>query len=188
MPADVVLASVAEEVALKFLSTVGETIGDPVVLTDGDIKPLPTTPFELVAAALTGRMLIPVGAVLISSIESGGAYTNIDSAAGTHPRIWIGSNDGAGLRTTLIANAVNDGVASLTELLATVGQRIAICWIQSQVPFATTSLANVVTAALSDVQEVNIAIGATNAGGNFTGGNALNTLTVFPIYLDIEVP
>lgn len=190
MPADVILASVAEQVALKFLSTVGETIGDPLVLSDAQIKALPTTPIELVPAPAAGRMLVPFGAILIAHIQS--AYTNIDNASGSSPagfpHLFIGTNDGAGMHLTLVADAVDDGLLGLSDLLATGGDRIAVVGMSAAVPWVSMPRLTAHVHDLADVQEVNIALGAFNADGDFAGGHANNSLAVIPIYLDIEVP
>lgn len=188
MPDDVVLASVAADVALKFMSTVGHTIGDPTVLEDADIKALPTTFIEVQEAPDPGRMLIPFGAILIADIAISGAYTNITPSG--FPHLWIGTNDGAGLRTALIGNAVNDGLYALSDLLATANRRaIAIVGPLATAPFVTTPYNQGVVKDLDlYVAEKNIAVGMVNASGVLTGGHPDNTLTVFPIYLDIEVP
>ena len=190
MPADVLLASTAAQVASKFMGTVGDAIGDPISLSNIQIKALPTTPIELVAAPAVGRMLIPIAAILIAHIQA--AYTNIDNASGSSPagfpHLFIGTKDGVGLRLMLVADAIDDGLLGLSELLTTVGDQIAVVGLAGALPWVSMPTLTTKISDLADVEAMNLAIGAFNALGDFTGGHANNTLTVIPIYLDIEVP
>lgn len=186
MPADTVVRSVAAQIAAKFLGTVGDAIGDAVILTNAQLLALPASGIEVVTAVAAGRLLAPLGAILISDIQVSGEYGNLDPVG--FPHLFLGTNDGAGLQLELVGDAPDDGITALSDLLATSGRRVAVVWAQGLVAATTSPLVGAGPALLSDAEAANLAIGMVNASGVLTGGDPDNTLTVIPIYLDIEIP
>jgi len=137
-----------------------------VVLTDAQIKALPTTPVELVAAPGPGKVLIQVGAIaILDSVAN--AYTNL---AG---RIQVGNDNGGAFTAGWnVSGFLNDGVQMRS----------------SSGPFgAFTDGSSLYQPYLSEVEDTNLALHAVAASGAFTGGNAANTLRLTVWYAIVDV-
>lgn len=186
MPADTVVRSLQQQLGAKFISTVGDAIGDAVILSNDQLLALTASGVEVLEAVAVGRLLVPFGAILISDIQVSGEYGNLDPVG--FPHLFLGTNDGAGLQLELVGDAPGDGITALSDLLATVGRRVAVVWPQGLVAATTSPLVGTSPALLSDVNGANLTIGLVNASGVLTGGDPDNTLTVIPFYLDIEIP
>lgn len=150
-----------------------------VELTNAQILALPTTPFDLVPAPGIGKLILPVAAYFHLD-PTGGSYTNIASAS------WILRN----------AGGVFSDVVSSRDFLGQNGYE----------PCGKFSMANI-TAGTGDLSGRNVSYddlspdtanlaltladnvgGTANGGnGNYTGGNAANTLTVTVLYSIINV-
>jgi hypothetical protein len=136
------------------------------VLTDAQVKALPTTPVELVAAPGPGSVLSQIGAIGILD-STAGAYTNLVG------RIEVGNDDGAAFTTGWNASGfLNDGVQIRS----------------SNGPFgAFVDGAGLYQVSLADVEDTNLALHAVGASGAFTGGHAANTLRLTVWYAIVNL-
>jgi len=146
-----------------------------VTLTDAQIKALPTTAVELVAAQGAAKLIVPLSAVVQFNYTD--AYTNIAATAALF--IQVGGN--VGLAT--LDEAAGNGVTSLFDS----GEDYTA--ILPQKGFVSgTSTYGTVRASL-EVAEQNLSVKMTNAAqGALTGGNAANTLRVSVYYVVVDVP
>lgn len=150
------------------------------ILTNAEVLTLPTAAITLVAA-VANRAYIFKRALLMAD-DAGGAWTNVDAAG--YLKIFLGAigviatssfgsqrilaSDGligTGIRTTILGQYSQDTSASTPETMVDHSD------------------------ALSSAELTNVAlsIGAANAAaGNFTGGNAANTLTAYVYYDEIR--
>lgn len=155
-----------------------------VILTDAQIKALPTTPIELVAAPGANMKVKPIGLTLRSNTTAG-AYTNIDASyADLHLDInghyaSYGPVDDStstpvltGVSNILGAagSVVYDGVVPSLSATSVAGTSL---YVQ---PDAFPGPATVLNQPL-DLKMEN------NGSGNLTGGNAANTLKVVLYYV-----
>jgi len=142
---------------LRSIDTLLRTTQTTVVLTDAQIKALPTTPVEIVAAPAAGLMIVPLAFSLVSSF-GGGAYTNVDAGATMTPQFG-----------SIAASAAVD----VSDLTAT-GDDVVV------------PLDAKITGTVAGLQATALDLACANAAlGNFTGGDAANTLTVTVVYATI---
>lgn len=143
--------------------------------TDADIKALPTTAFNLVAAQGANTIIVPVMVVLVTDF-SAGAYTTI--ADGDY--LYAGHN---GVETSLSYLPDDAGLtpplAMLTAFLSATPRVFTLLPFQQTNP-AWGSVGTSQTQANAVNQELSLK--AVTAGGNFTGGNAANTLQIITYY------
>lgn len=138
-----------------------------VTLTDAQIKALPTTPVEIVAAPGAEKIMIGVGATLITNFTE--VYTNLGA-------------------TSLIQNltASMTPIRAFTNVLETTSRTVISIGSKSNSNETIGSYAS--TRAYSFAVNGPWQIYAENSGeafeplGDFTGGNAANTLTVSVLY------
>jgi len=154
----------------------GSVLSATVELTDAQIKTLPTTPVELVAAQGSGKAIIPISCIAISDF-SGGAYTNITGAS------WQLAVDG------------DNPIGSPFDAFAALGDvgNIYVCQIACNDfytgagDFAGSSITYPVTVKSSyDNKELNL-VDAFGGVTNYTGGNAANTLKVTVYYVVVDL-
>jgi hypothetical protein len=167
------LANLPTNFAQTFVST--------TQLTDSQIKALPTTAITLVAAPASGKIIIPIQAFLKMN-ASAGAYTNINTGAVANQARWVLTTNG----NEFSAQIYNDTASSntmLSDFIGTTTPRFIHLY-----PFFANeeSVYGIYTYPLDvsgfDAQALTLkAINTTN--GNYTGGNAANTLSVSVIYL-----
>lgn len=134
------------------------------VLTDAQIKALPTTPVEIVAVPGT-KQLVPVRAS-IQVDAAAAAYGNISVGIGEALQINTGPNSLVNTRSTLLLGAA-------TKTTSLVSDRATL----DAIPPTTIEPQGTVTTQAAWVAN-NLRILANNSAGNFTGGNAANSMTV----------
>lgn len=141
-----------------------------VELTDAQIKALPTTPVQVVGAPGSGKAIVLISAVLSTVIAVD--YTNFDGTFSVL-RLNYGSGDAS-------INAVAE------ELLTGVGAGSVVV-LGSQ---AYTDGSTIFASSNGPGDNLALTIVAANgnpSAGNFTGGNAANTLTVTVFYTTVDV-
>ncbi len=165
-------------------ATLAQLLKATVTLTNAQILALPTTPITLIAAPGASLAIAPLHATVYSK-TSAGAYTNINAAGVLGVR--FATSLGLGLSWIPNDTAITNGSTTLlSDLLGTTTNKRSSLTPQQgtegrddwgAVPFveATTAFTNL--ALLVDVDN--------NGGGNFTGGNAANTL-IFVLYYFVE--
>lgn len=154
-------------------------------LTNAQILALPTTPIELLAAPGAG-LWYRVVAVSYSADCAAGAYTNIDAAYADIRLGFTGGQD-------YVAGFVADDAAStpvdvdLTGLLGTANHRVAVSQAYLSALLAGAAdgyVRNWLATGIANLENLPLEIAANNsASGNFTGGNAANTLRVTTYYV-----
>lgn len=144
-----------------------------VTLTNAQIKALPTTPVEIVAAQGSGKVIVPVIATAYIN-TSGGAYTGVTDAS-----------------IVLIDNN-SDYLSSVTKIQSPLGSPAAN-FIIIPCPYMSTGSATFSGITISDQnfslpdnQSLSI---KDDWGGlsNYGGGNAANTLKVTVYYLVVDL-
>lgn len=155
-----------------------------VTLTNDQIKALPTTPIEIVAAPGAGKYIFPM-ACIIETDFSHGILDNVSSGLS----IDLGSSD---IVLTFGDNVVNACRAVPIALLNGIGnlKNVSVCEpvqpTYPRVPAETDTWANVFGYPENDFDQIeNLALklSADNADGNFTGGHASNSLLVRVYYV-----
>lgn len=139
-----------------------------VVLTDAQIKALPTTAVTVVAA-IAGKLIVPF-MVTLQLDATAGAYTNL--SAGTGDRIRISGPLG---RSFSVRNNV---------LLTPAEKRTTFLPPLGALDAAPNTSVEIYTNVDQDgdIEGTALTINAVNAAGDFTGGNALNEMTVTTFY------
>lgn len=138
----------------------GGLLSATVTLTDAQIKALPTTPVQVLAAPGAGKYYKIFGAQIITD-TSAAAYTNV-SASGLITVQLSDSNQNF---------SCNNGI--LEEQDVFYGD------------LAPDTSLNV--SPLSNTENNAINISSVNSGGDYTGGNAANTLEVVVYYIIVDL-
>lgn len=161
---------------------------DPVTLTSAEIKALPGTDVELVAAPGAGKMIVPQAAYLVSDFAS--AYSGIDANT-EYPAIWVSHTT----RPIYLAELIDDpdGPQSLLTTFLTGTNEFGPVFytllprqhVSSDGP-ASQYVGVFSSGGPADYDDVSLKLGADNSI-NFTGGDAANTLTVTVLYTVLDV-
>lgn len=182
-PSDYATKTGTETLTNKTLTTPNlaatiQVAGVRVALTDAQIKALPTTAIALVAAPAAGKRIQLVQACLIGDFTAG-AYTNIGLVTP-----WLALRLGANDISTYIANdaTATPAIATLTSFLSAALNQVTL----TPLGLPTDNGWGVVPYVADPQYATALSIRAINdAAGNFTGGNAANSLVVDVVYLVI---
>ena len=146
-------------------------------LTDAQIKTLPSAAVDIVAAQGANKVIIPVSVFCVLNNSAGG-YTNLGT---TTTAGWqLSGNDSIDLSS----------IAEVSTILANPGSYALNLLIpKAKVGGATyTGEITCISSALSD--RSNLALQLVDFwtdGGNYTGGNAANTLKVYTYYAVVSL-
>jgi hypothetical protein len=139
-----------------------------VTLTDAQIKALPTTgEVQIVAAPAAGLMIYPAAVVVRCDTLLDG-YSNIDNFA----EFYIGVGTARTLFPILGGSEIGDLLGAFDDVFA---------------PFVMATQPDIGMHAVADYTAHALKLIVTNnAAGNFTGGNAANTLRVSVTYYILD--
>lgn len=152
-----------------------------VQFTDAQIKELPTTPRQLVAPPGAGKLIVPLFAELYFWF-AGGAYTNTDTADAYLGVVWGADFEGGNLQ--LLVNTA--GVEASLELVTQIGNH-GVRLLPDTYGVDGGEIRRTIYPETSVGYP--LYLWANNRGsGNYTGGNAANTLTVAVPYFITDVP
>ncbi len=149
------------------------------ILTDAQIKALPTTAIEIVPAPSVGKALVFHSGLYILNLAQ--IYTNLDAAAYASLR-----HIAAG---PLLTNPAPLGDSNFLDT----GVGIFVGWMTTKVstnyvPISTFPVIEAVGYASANVENKPfLLVGDNNGGGDFTGGDATNTLTVSVFYVIVDL-
>lgn len=154
-----------------------------VTLTDAQIKALPTTPVQLVAAPGAGFALVLLDAILVLDAQAG-AYTNIDPDD-AELGVVLDPTDGASI---VLANNSADGLDNLSGFL----DSAALRWTRllgGGLKVAPSAPEDVFATEMDFTEDAALLLRALNAAaGDFTGGNAANAMQVIVSYRVVTLP
>lgn len=157
-----------------------------VVLTNAQIKALPTTPIELVPAQGANTIIRPLHIFgLLNSLA--GAYTNISSPTGADLTCFIGSTSlGAFLFNDTSPSIVTPFVAPITTFSDTFGvaqqTRFSLGEGLYQDYNTTWGIVNYQGNIAAEINQ-HLTVLISNGLGNLTGGNVSNTLAMTVLYM-----
>lgn len=162
-----------------------------IELTDAQIKALPTTPVEIVAAPGAGLMLLPLVAVFVCDAAAG-AYTNFNVYSSADPfassvyLAWdalINFNDATG--PAPLAGGFMAGAQKTVTFLTGLGSALL-----TGAGADVSGILGVGTGSPTTLGYENAAlsvVGQNNAKGDFTGGDPANSLRVVAYYVVVPL-
>lgn len=152
--------------------------------TDAEVKTLPTTQHEIIPAAGAGNIIFPFYSIV--RLQWVADYTNIDAAAQLKFTVGGASN--------VLFPFRQDIASSVSGILAGGGPDGSMGWtpavFQGSVAAAPGALLATGTSGYYDSDLVNFPLVFTadnGAAGNFTGGDAGNSLRVQVIYIILSI-
>lgn len=163
------------------------------VLTDAQIKALPTTPVTIIAAPGVAKR-IELVAVLVYLNNNAGAYTNLNSTYASMKLLWHGTTDWASSALFNDTSVAYDksfvAVHALDDLLA---QAVIASWRPGVIGYESSfnDSDGILTFIMDATNKANVAIDLSldnNGSGVLTGGNAANHMTVRALYWMVDVP
>lgn len=169
-------------------------------LTNAQIKALPGTDIQLIAAPGSGKMIIPLVAYLIADFAV--AYGGIDADT-EYPAVWVAHKTSPIYLAEFVNNPGTDNVeaaqAGLTAFLTGTNEFGTVLWnlfpIHPLLTVTVTPSTGIGSGSTTsgggggspaDYEDVSFKIGADNSI-NFTGGDAANTLNVTVLYTVLDV-
>jgi hypothetical protein len=165
----------------------GSLLVATVVLTDAQIKAMPTTPIQVVAAQGSGFAIELLQARLSTALTS--AYTNVNAdgyivlrmSGGDEHSAYVLNDSSSGIGLTYLTTLLTEAEASVS-----LGK-----WLETTDPAAGRGAIPHVSTSAYDNEALQI-MSVNGAGspfaGDFTGGNAANTMTVRVWYAKVAVP
>lgn len=158
-------------------------------LTDAQVKALPTTPFALIAAPAVGFYIDWHWIVLITKFAAG-AYTNLNA---TYCIIAASVNGGAPSINIVNDSTTTPALTTLTRFVGAATRRVRLCpYVETVGPtgemyvISSTADGTVGIDAMATLDNKALQLYADNNGsGDFTGGNAANTL-VYEVGYTVE--
>lgn len=164
-------------------------------LTNAQIKALPTTPFTVVAAPGAGRVIVVVSAFAHADLPGNNYYTNIaydENTPGTYATLSITYGDGAGVISKSLVNESVTFVQTLTQFLGVNGldpeDRLVFLGPYPLGEYGGVPKHPEIISGSGGVVNQPVKLYCDNAGqGDFTGGNAANTLKVTVLYTVVDV-
>jgi len=160
----------------------GALLSATVTLTDAQIKALPTTPVELVAAPGIGMGLIFMGA-FFNKPQLTNEYTNI-SDLDIIQIIYDGVSE------SYLDRAFQEDIASsITQITLLIGQTIPYQFYDPPAPYRANQgyIEPILLVSNSTIENKAIVLQAITSNGDFTGGNAANTLKVTVYYTIVDL-
>lgn len=180
---DTLAANVVNSSLTSFGAGVATLKFASVTLTDAQIKALPTTPVQIVAAPGAGKFISIAQAVGLLKVVAGGEYTNLNAALCLGRLIWdLGGGDFRQASAGYYEN-VNGAMAEESDNAVLIFG--ALMNIEGSVNAA------IYPAWAPEIENLPLKLsfsnGADPGDGPFTGGNAENTLKVTVWYVEVDV-
>lgn len=159
-----------------------------VTITDAQFKALPTTPLQLVAAPGAGKMLVPIRAIIMYG-SGGTGYTNINaSLAG----LFLAYTGAAPLASSFLIDdpKLATPITDFSDMFASTG---GFSWTFTWPYQNDRGSANNwgilgQLATYADEEDLPIMlVGENNGSGDWTGGNAGNSIIIRVLYEEVDL-
>lgn len=147
-----------------------------LTLTNAQILTLPTTAVQVIAAPRSGVMLVPVG-TMVSANTTAAVYTNVTVAPTTALNVSYGNT---------VPPSASFNIAVLQETNCTIFGAQAKQQFVASVGASDDGNGGLFPPGGHDFSATGIFVSATNTG-NFTGGNAANSILVSVAYYLAQV-